>query len=274
MPFVSAFHRRLRQTSGRPAVYGLGMQDWARAQRVAIVVAHPDDEVIGCGGLLPSLRDVTIIHTTDGSPLDLDDAVRNGFGTRAAYAAARQRELQCALALAGVKPERVICLGFTDKETMHHLPELSRRLAQVLAELQPDVVLTQPYEGGHPDHDSTAFAVHRAFGGEVVEMTAYHARDGALETGVFLPNGETPWVNVLSEADAVRKQQMLACFTTQRSILQNFPVLPEQFRRAPRYDFTLPPHSGKLQYETLHWGITGERWRQLAAASLQRTLGH
>ena len=29
---------------------------------------------------------------------------------------------------------------------------------------QPDVVLTHPYEGGHSDHDSTAFAVHLAAG--------------------------------------------------------------------------------------------------------------
>ena len=242
------------------------MEDLISAQSVAIVVAHPDDEVIGCGGLLPTLRNVTIIHTTDGSPLDLDDALRNGFATRAEYAAARRRELKFALAMAGISIDRLLCLGFTDKETMHHLPELSRRLADVLAKIRPAVVLTQPYEGGHPDHDSTAFALHRAWAGPIFEMTAYHARAGALETGVFLPNGDTPAVNILREQDAARKQQMLACFTSQSSILQNFPVVPEQFRRAPRYDFTLPPHSGKLHYEALPWGITGTRWRQLAAA--------
>jgi LmbE family N-acetylglucosaminyl deacetylase len=241
------------------------MQALISAQRVAIVVAHPDDEVIGCGGLLPSLREVTIIHTTDGSPQDLEDARRNGYRTRDEYATARRQELECALHLAGVSINRVVCLGFTDKETLHHLTELSRRLADALTELRPEVVLTQPYEGGHPDHDSTAFAVHRAFPGQIMEMTAYHARGGALETGVFLQNGETPVVNVLGEQDAVRKQQMLACFTSQSAILQNFPVVPEQFRRAPRYDFTLPPHSGTLQYETFSWGITGARWRELAA---------
>jgi hypothetical protein len=28
--------------------------------------------------------------------------------------------------------------------------------------IKPDIVFTHPYEGGHPDHDFTAFAVHAA----------------------------------------------------------------------------------------------------------------
>jgi LmbE family N-acetylglucosaminyl deacetylase len=235
--------------------------------RVVIVAAHPDDEVIGAGAILAYLRDVYIIHTTDGSPRDLSDALRSGFATREEYAEARRRELGCALSLAGIPGQKAIPLGFTDKETMHQLPELCRALAEAIARLKPDIVLTQPYEGGHPDHDSTAFAVHRCFPNSrrLFEMTSYHSQDGALITGSFLPGGEPGTVREFTQDDKLRKARMLACFRSQAAVLQYFPLLTERFRRAPRYDFTQPPHAGPLHYERLPWGITGQEWRKLAA---------
>lgn len=243
------------------------MQELERARRVVIVAAHPDDEVIGAGMLLPYLRDVHIIHTTNGAPADPGDAERSGFATRGDYAAARRREFACAMRVAGLDPERATCLEFTDQETMLHLADLCSRLVAEFRRLEPDAVLTQPYEGGHPDHDSTAFAVQRAAGRSicVFEMTSYHSRYGALRAGEFLPNGEPAEARALEPEDAARKRAMLACFASQQSVLKDFPVVPEQFRRAPRYDFSQPPHPGTLHYERLPWGITGARWRELAS---------
>jgi LmbE family N-acetylglucosaminyl deacetylase len=231
-----------------------------------IVAAHPDDEVIGAGALLPYLRDVRIIHTTNGSPRDLADAMRSGFVTRKEYAFARRREFECAVSIAGIHPTQCICLGYTDQEAVYHLDELCGRLRQEFARLDPDVVLTQPYEGGHPDHDATAFAVDRCFGwkGQVFEMTSYHSTGGEMITGAFLGGGDAGVAEALSKEDAARKQRMLACFKSQQAVLHYFPVVPEKFRRAPRYDFTQAPHAGALHYERLGWGITGHSWRELA----------
>ena len=232
-----------------------------------IVAAHPDDEVIGAGALLGMLDDVWIIHTTNGSPRDLSDARRSGFSTQEEYAAARRREFHSAMQLAGVPADHAICLNFTDQESMLHMPDVCRLVAEEIGRLKPSIVLTQPYEGGHPDHDTAALAVHRCFAntGRLFEMTAYYWLNGLLETGKFLPNGEPGVTEELSEPDRTRKERMLACFRSQEATLQWFPVVPEQFRPAPDYDFTQPPHAGTLQYERLPWGITGQRWRELAA---------
>ncbi|MEO5568891.1 MAG: hypothetical protein ABIR92_10385, partial [Gemmatimonadaceae bacterium] len=57
-------------------------------------------------------------------------------------------------------------------------------------------MLTHPYEGGHSDHDSTAFAVHLATGmllreGRrapiILELTSYHNYGGARRLFSFLP---------------------------------------------------------------------------------------
>jgi hypothetical protein len=41
---------------------------------MAFVVAHPDDETIGCGAPLSRPRGVRVIVVTDGAPRDLKDA--------------------------------------------------------------------------------------------------------------------------------------------------------------------------------------------------------
>jgi hypothetical protein len=50
--------------------------------------------------------------------------------------------------------------------------------------------------------------------------------------------------------------------------LINFPVGVERFRYAPSYDFTRPPHDGRLFYEEQNWGVSGKEWCRLARQAL------
>jgi len=129
-------------------------------------------------------------------------------------------------------------------------------------------VLTHPYEGGHPDHDAVAFAVH-ATGLPVIEMAGYHAGpDGGIKVGRFLPGGTETTVQ-LNNDERSRRDAMLACFVTQRATLAPFFGLEaERFRAAPRYDFTRPP-APRVYYDGFDWGMTSARWCSLAAAALR-----
>src|ERR687893_223357 len=98
------------------------------AERIAIVVAHPDDETIGIGGQLSRLRGVTIVHVTDGAPRNDAAAQAHGFQTPEDYAAARREELRAALALADAADHALVNLGVADQEASLHLPDLARRL--------------------------------------------------------------------------------------------------------------------------------------------------
>jgi LmbE family N-acetylglucosaminyl deacetylase len=244
-----------------------------------VVAAHPDDEVIGAGIRLGHVRSVTILHVTDGSPRDGRDASAAGCAGRAMYARLRRRELRAAVGCAGISAGSLRTLDVVDGEAALSLPALSTTLADLLRTLGPEVVVTHPYEGGHPDHDAAAFAVQHACGllraagaaaPVIVEMTSYHAVGGVLRAGAFLP-GENEGMSVpLTEADAARKRRMLGCFVTQRQTLAPFAVMAERFRVAPRYDFTRPPHDGDLYYERFRWGPTPGEWRRLAERARQR----
>ncbi len=240
--------------------------------RVLIVAAHSDDEVIGAGTQLERVRGrVTILHATNGSPERGDDYSAAGFRTREDYQRERRQESLRALALAGLDESCCDEAGFADQSLVHRLDDLARFIAGYIDRTQPQVVLTHPYEGGHPDHDSCAFATRAglrraATKPELWEFTSYHLRGNSLVTGQFLPYpGVEETRFTLSPEQQQQKQKMFDCFVSQRHILEPFGVQTEAFRPAPDYDFTRPPHPGRLNYEQFDWGTTPERWRKHAA---------
>jgi LmbE family N-acetylglucosaminyl deacetylase len=245
---------------------------------LAVIVAHPDDEVIGAGAQFPRWPGAVFVHVTDGSPRDLGDARAAGFASREDYSRARFAELRAALALAGIGPEQMHALGVVDQEASLDLPGLARTLADRLRQTRAEAVLTHAYEGGHPDHDATAFAVHAACrllqqqGARppaILEMPLYRNGPTGMVVSEFLPHPDTEAVTLtLSPEECTFKQKLIACYVSQERVLRAFPVGVERFRTAPAYDFTRPPHEGRLWYEHRNWGMTGDRWLVLAREAL------
>ncbi len=245
---------------------------------VLVVAAHPDDETIGAGGMLGRMANPYVLHLTDGAPRNPDFARAAGYRSRDEYARARRRELSRALHLAGIPESRMVSFQVTDQRASYDLAGLTRRVGQLLRTLRPAVILCHAYEGGHPDHDAAAFAVHAACRlisapPRIVEFTSYHAAslpETALETGRFLVGQESGEVVVLPDPDRSRKAAMLACFASQAEVLRNFQAHEERFREAPAYNFAQAPHGGRVFYETFASGMSSELWLNLAGDALRQ----
>jgi len=239
-----------------------------------VVVAHPNDEIVGAGGLISKLSDVTIIHITDGAPNNRQIVYEAGFKGRADYAQARRRECISALAFANIPADRILALDVVNHQAPHCLIDLAKRLTTLLQRSAPDIVLTHPYEGGHPDHDAAAFATNAAmrllnrhgFKPPILfEMALHPARDGEKRVLDFLPSSGRETTTFLLDEEAQEvKRRMYECLAIQREAAKENPLGPERFRRPPPYDFTLPPQHGKLNYENFDEEFTGQEWQLLA----------
>lgn len=267
---------RRQPRSAHTKLFGTG--DLNRTMRCSVIVAHPADEVVGAGCLISKLVDVTVLHVTDGAPRNMRDAKAAGFNERSEYARARKEECLAALAIANVPEDRVIELEVTDQCASSCLADLTKKITTFLQHSAADIVVTHAYEGGHPDHDATAFAIHAAtrllkqngFKPPVVfEMGLHPGNDFKAKVPDFLPGTERETTTLLLDERAKElKQRMFACFETQRESLEVSPIGPEKFRQPLAYDFSVPPQDGKLHYEKFEWAPTSDEWQSLACEAL------
>lgn len=272
-PFKPSPRRRPR--SARAKLFGSGQLE--RAVHCAVIVAHPADEVIGAGCLISKLAEVSVLHITDGAPPDDETAQQWGFSDRQTYKEQRREETAAALALANVK--QIIELHLENQTAAHCLADLTKKITGFLQQTGADIVVTHPYEGGHPDHDATAFATHTATRlmrsngmrpPDLFEMALRPDDEGRGRCCDFLtsPNQETTTL-VPDECSIELKQKMYELLATQRESLKASVLGPEKFRQPQKYDFTMPPHEGKLHYERLNCNVSSEQWHSLACEALK-----
>jgi LmbE family N-acetylglucosaminyl deacetylase len=247
--------------------------------RTLVLAAHPDDETIGASVPL-SCMNSWVVFLTDGAPRDPSLRSSHHELSREAYGQLRLVECHQALAYACISADRVASFACVDQEAIYNIPTLVERLVSRIKELRPEIIVTHPYEGGHPDHDAAALVASIALAilqseanpsrnvPLLVEMSSYHAVNQQLRTEEFL-SCSSPLLEIqLTAQQRERKQTMLSTYTSQATVLQNFNTSREVFRPAPVYNFHAPPHHGKLWYECLGWDMTGEQWRSLAAEAL------
>ena len=136
--------------------------DGEQTVRALIVFAHPDDEVVALGWRLGRFGASHLVHVTDGAPRDGKDSRAYGFASLEQYREAREMELHRALDRAGISDISRTRFGISDQESYLLLVELTHRVEELIRLQQPEAIITHPYEGGHPDHDASAFAAHLA----------------------------------------------------------------------------------------------------------------
>jgi len=138
------------------------------SRRLVTVVAHPDDDTFACSGTValhagePGFR-FTLVHVTSGEGGMISDP---SLATRADLGAVREDEDRRSWIALGRVPDRHEFLRYADGGVADApFDELVERIAWILREERPDVVITFGPEGvtGHADHITVGKATTEAF---------------------------------------------------------------------------------------------------------------
>jgi LmbE family N-acetylglucosaminyl deacetylase len=123
---------------------------------VLILSPHQDDEILGCGGLIATLREqkkpVSVVFLTDGR------SSHAGHPTLRPdkLAILRSEEARRALAVLGVPPENIHFLGAPDGELPRLTPEQKAKLVSAITalvhSLKPQIVLLPSQLDGSSEH--------------------------------------------------------------------------------------------------------------------------
>lgn len=229
---------------------------------VAVVVAHQDDEAIGFSGVVHRFPRALVVHVTDGAPADAREWKH--CSSREEYAAVRAREAAASLDAANHAGVR-IALGICDSQVLWHLRQLLKRLADLFSQHEIRFVFTHAFEGGHPDHDATAFAVKTAAvcsGATVVEAPFYRQGEAGSVWQCFEPRTDCLEHEVLLAPQQQRiKARMLAAHASQAVACAKASKTIERFRVAPPHDYLRLPTRISRNYARS--GIDAALWKSL-----------
>lgn len=149
------------------ADYPIRSADYAAQLGITvIVVPHPDDEALGCGGLLALLgqagKPVYTVLVSNGTM----SHPRSRLFSPEARRAVREGELRHSLSLLGIDANEPLCLRLPDSqvpaEGQPGFAEAVEQLRIFLNETQPATILVPWRRDPHPDHRASSQLVQAA----------------------------------------------------------------------------------------------------------------
>jgi LmbE family N-acetylglucosaminyl deacetylase len=181
---------------------------WSPQEGALLVVApHPDDEILGAGGLIRTWAargaDVSVLSVSDG---EAAEPARHNLG------AIRRGELTEALRKLCPTHVSVTRLGLPDGQIAHHVNRLRNA---ILSLARGPLTLIAPYEhDGHPDHEAVGGVCLEFARSQQVPIARYAIWAWQRATAEQLR--EVRWGKFLLGDDAMRaKTRALSCFRTQ-----------------------------------------------------------
>ena len=190
-------------------------KSFAPHQRVCIFAPHPDDEVLGCGGLLQQLaangNPIVLIHVTNGTQSHPNSHV---YSQEKLNIIRPQESVKALEVLSVAHQVMTIALDLTDGNVFAQQDQFHQKLSTII---QPNDILITPFmHDGHPDHEATgqvvvSFAKQHHLACYQVLIWAWHWAKPA--------DSRIPWhcamrVDLTAE-QLQRKIEAITCFESQ-----------------------------------------------------------
>ena len=225
-------------------------------KNILLLIPHPDDEVVGCAAAIQRAvamgNNVFGMYLTHGciAKETLWSWQRDDYEKKLAL---RLGEARQAAEILGITP-----LSFSQERAARQLwPSLSGILEEVRVAIRKnriDRLWVPAYEGGNPDHDglNALSSVLRLFC-QVWEFAEYNYSGGKAHLNQFPKENGTEQVLELAAEEKAIKKMAMKVYGSEKGNLSGLGVRQECFRPLAAYDYSQPPHEGKLWYARYQW---------------------
>lgn len=199
--------------------------------RILILAVHPDDETLGCGGLIQQAVavgasvHVAFITNGDNNPWPqryVENTWKVSLMDRRRWGHRRQAEALDALTVLGVKKSNAVFLGLPDQGITSLLEtgadEVITLLANTIADARPTLLLGPALDDTHRDHNAVAVLVDMALAQIADEppprlLTYITHGEKIFTTGNYAIN--------LTKAQLETKRRAILCHQTQMALSRN-----------------------------------------------------
>jgi LmbE family N-acetylglucosaminyl deacetylase len=187
-----------------------------------ILAPHPDDETLGCGGLIASLcahgRPPVIVVVTDGTGSHPGSASY----PPARLKSVREAELRKAAAILGVGPERVHLLGLRDTQAPQEgagFAAAVQEIASIIRAYEAATIFASWEHDTHGDHKTAARMARAAAQSTGARLLFYPVWGWLLPPEQQLPLGRVNGARLHIGSLLPRKQRAIAAHASQTSDL-------------------------------------------------------
>lgn len=193
-------------------------KNFAPHQRVCIFAPHPDDEVLGCGGLLQQLaangNPILLVHVTNGTKSHPNSQI---YSQEKLNIIRPQESIRALEVLDVAHQVTTIALDLTDGDVFAQQDKFKKKLATII---QPDDIVVTPFiRDGHPDHEATGQVVAKF--AKQLNLDCYQVLIWAWHWAKPADN-RVPWHCAirceLTDEQLQRKKQAITCFKSQITI--------------------------------------------------------
>ena len=224
-------------------------------RRILLLIPHPDDEIVGCCAAIRKAlglgASVVGFYLTTGIPPinALWWWQRSRYSERVARRRYEAREAAELLGVEVYEFQEIPC-----RTLKSHLEPTREKIQQAMRNLGIDTVWTPAYEGGHQDHDVCSFLASTLNNQvQVWEFSEYNYFGNKVRSQEFFdPNG-TEQIIKLNSSEKELKRKALSIYRSEQANLNYVDIVQEEFRPQAAYNYSKPPHPGKLFYQRFQW---------------------
>lgn len=213
-------------------------------KRILVLSPHQDDESLGLATFLQRMQgDKYIVYLTNGAPHKGYPIQKNKmfppFSNPDEYAAVRKKEALKATRILEIPCANITFWDSVDSCLALDLEQRFDDLKGLINRINPDIILSPPYEGAHPDHDACAVlakTINRTCAGKVkcYEYALYNQVGGIPRFNDFMTDSDSEEYAIMASPEELRlKNLIIDCYISQKGdIVDRFPRDIERIRPA------------------------------------------